>query len=261
MALANYTDGGSDARLYTGTDYAWSGSNALNIQDNSGTSSSFTLTNGLDVTSFDQVEVEFYFYPRSMENKEDFWVRFYDGSTWHTVATFARGTDFQNNQFYSATVTIDASEYSFTSNTRIRFQCDASGNADDVYIDDVTISGIVSASATRTARFDKNVKLIASENLVNVESEIDKKLRMPSALETYPNPVRDRLNLVMKSTFKGSVNVQVFNNLGSLVYSRAFLKSDLIDFLPIDLGTVNRGVYILKVDMNDEILTKRFIKQ
>ena len=52
--------------------------------------------NNVDLTSYDQVEVEFFFYPNSMENGEDFWVRYNDGSGWQTVATYASGQDFTN---------------------------------------------------------------------------------------------------------------------------------------------------------------------
>ncbi|MFK7925203.1 MAG: hypothetical protein AB8H47_24830 [Bacteroidia bacterium] len=42
-----------------------------------------------------------------MENNEDFWLGYNDGSGWQTVATWARGADFNNNTFYSTTVTSD----------------------------------------------------------------------------------------------------------------------------------------------------------
>ena len=42
-----------------------------------------------------------------MENGEDFWLRYYNGSSWSTVATWARGTSFQNGNFYVATVTLE----------------------------------------------------------------------------------------------------------------------------------------------------------
>ena len=99
-----------------------------------------------NVSGYSSLEIEFYFYPNSMENGEDFWVRYYDGSSWNTVATYASGTNFNNNTFYVATVTVSASNYNFPTNAQFRFQCDASANADRVYIDAVTITGIGSGS-------------------------------------------------------------------------------------------------------------------
>ncbi len=77
-----------------------------------------------------------------MDNsQEDFQVQYYDGSTWHTVATYAVEADFENNVFYNKKVYIDESSYTFPTDMKIRFMCDASGNKDDVYIDEVRVSG------------------------------------------------------------------------------------------------------------------------
>ncbi|RJP91518.1 MAG: PKD domain-containing protein, partial [Desulfobacteraceae bacterium] len=77
-----------------------------------------------------------------METSEDFWVQYYDGADWRTVARYARGADFSNNQFYAKTIIISDSEYAFPSNMKIRFMCDASSDSDDVYIDEVRISAL-----------------------------------------------------------------------------------------------------------------------
>jgi len=138
----NYTDGGRDCRRYTGGTHAWEANAAINIQDNSGVSSSFTLTNGIDVATpgYTSIEVNFHYKGVSMENNEDFWVQYFDGSTWQTVATYVRGVDFNNNVFNESTVLITESNNVFPTDMKIRFRCDASGNKDDVYIDAITIT-------------------------------------------------------------------------------------------------------------------------
>ncbi len=146
--FGSYTDGGGDCRLYTGGTYAHQGSNAADIQDNSGVASSFYHTSGYDVTGYTDLEVEFWFYAVSMDNaSEDFWVQYYDGSTWHTVASYAKGVDFDNGVFYNKVVSISKSDYSFPANAKIRFMCDASGNRDDVYIDEVEFRGIAAGGS------------------------------------------------------------------------------------------------------------------
>ena len=146
--FGNYTDGGSDASLYTGGTNAHQGNNAANIQDNSGQSSSFFHTNGIDAQPYSEIQIDFWFYAVSMENGEDFFVQFFDGSSWQTVASFARGSDFQNNTFVNETVTVNRSQYNFPSDMKIRFMCDASGNSDDVYIDEVRVSGVPAVTYT-----------------------------------------------------------------------------------------------------------------
>ena len=147
-----WTDGGGDCRRYTKGTYAYGGNDALDIQDNSGVASSFYMTNGEDVQTpgYVQIDVNFFFVAISMDNSnEDFWVQYYDGSTWHTVADFDKGVDFENGTFYEATVTILESAYNFPNNMKIRFMCDASGNRDDVYIDDITITASTSQTSDK----------------------------------------------------------------------------------------------------------------
>ncbi len=137
----NYVDGGGDCYLYTSGTRAHQGSNAGGIQDNSGTRSSFTHASSYDVSGYSDLEVEFWFYANSMESGEDFWVQYWDGSTWRTVATYARGSEFSNGQFYNEVVSIPAGTYSYPTDAKLRFRCDASGNGDDVYIDEVEFRG------------------------------------------------------------------------------------------------------------------------
>lgn len=135
----NYTDGGGDCALSSSN--AYQGTYCANIQDNSGTASSF-YSRDLDFHNpgYTKIQVDFWFKGVSMETNENFFVEFYDGSTWHIVADFVQPTNFVNNVFLQGTVLIDEQYYNFPTNGKIRFRCDASGNADDVYIDQITVS-------------------------------------------------------------------------------------------------------------------------
>jgi len=137
----SFTDGGGDCSRYTSGTYAHQGSAALDIQDNSGGASSFFHTAGHDVSGFSNLEVEFWFYAVSMDKVEDFWVQYFDGSTWQTVAVFTVSQDFVNGNFYNEVVSIPAGTYNYPANAKLRFMCDASGNADDVYLDEIEFRG------------------------------------------------------------------------------------------------------------------------
>lgn len=140
--FGNYTDGGRDCILYTGGTYAHQGSNAANIQDNSGIESSFYHTTGIDVDTpeYTSIMVDFWFRAQDMEYGEDFWIRYFDGIEWHTVADYDRGDEFENGQFYHEIIWINETDYTFPSNMRIRFQCDANRDWDDIYIDQVYVN-------------------------------------------------------------------------------------------------------------------------
>ncbi|EMI52984.1 Ig-like domain-containing protein [Rhodopirellula sallentina] len=140
--FGSYTDGGRDAYLYTGGGRAHQGNNALGLQDNSGTQSSATLTDSLDLETpgYTELNVEFWYYAASFENNEDFLLQFFDGNRWRTIESWRRGVDFENNEFKQASVTISSQDYAFTSDAKIRLVADASSNGDDVYIDEIRIS-------------------------------------------------------------------------------------------------------------------------
>jgi len=142
-----WIDGGSDCSRYTGGTYAFEGNAAINIQDNSGSASSMRLL-GLDLSPYESVVISFHFYARSMEFGEDFFLQYYNGSDYTTIGQWRSGFEFNGNGFYSDELTINASDYNFSSNSGFRFYCDASGNPDDIYIDAVVIVGDIGGPDT-----------------------------------------------------------------------------------------------------------------
>ena len=238
-----WSDGGSDCYRYNGS-RSYEGSRSIRLRDNSGTASAMT-SQTFNLTSYDQVEVKFYFYSYSMENGEDFWLRFYNGSSWATVATWARGTSFENNNFYTATVTLSASEYNFASNSRFRFQNDASGNADHIYIDQVTIKGIIGNGGQST----NAVNAVAGYSTYSNDGNNfagDKML--------YPNPARDIINV--NPSFGSLESSYRITNLLGQVISSGNIKNN-----SIDVSSLQRGVYLLELTDEEETFTTKFIKE
>ncbi|MCP4414023.1 MAG: DUF5011 domain-containing protein, partial [Gammaproteobacteria bacterium] len=135
-----WNDGGSDARRSSkDAAYANSGSYCIRLRDNSSTS--VMTTDNLDLSTYSEIEVQFSYYCRSMDKtSEDFWLQISTdgGSNFITVEEWNRDDEFVNNERHNETVVI--SGISLSSNTKLRFRCDASGNQDWVYMDDVIIS-------------------------------------------------------------------------------------------------------------------------
>jgi hypothetical protein len=63
------------------------------------------------------------------------------GLSRRTVASYVSGTDFSKGQFYHETVYRDKGTYTFPTNMRIQFMCNASDDSDDIYIDEIKVSG------------------------------------------------------------------------------------------------------------------------
>ncbi|RJE70961.1 M4 family metallopeptidase [Reichenbachiella sp. MSK19-1] len=235
-----WTDGGSDVARYSGS-RSFEGSYSIYIRDNSGTGSSMSYT-GVDVSSYDAIDISFYFYPFGMETGEDFWLQFYDGSSWQTIATYVSGTSFDNNSFYVANVSIDPSTYTFSSNSGFRFVCDASANNDLIYIDQVTIVGISGSAFT-----------------VNMVNELgDLPANSVAVIETggfenilvYPNPTT---NWVKIEGIPTDANIQLLDVTGRVLYTSVG-KSEF------DLSTSPSGIYLLQVRIEDELKVYRISK-
>ncbi len=139
-----YTTGGSDCIRYTSGLYAYQGNCAANIQDDSGDASAFWHTESIDVDSpgYTQIKIEFWFLVNDLEAGESFLVEYYDGSDWQTIQTFVAGTDFPDNtitSFYNQTIYINEGTYNFPTDMKLKFECVASSNTDDVYIDQIAL--------------------------------------------------------------------------------------------------------------------------
>jgi len=249
-----WTDGGGDCSLYTSGTFAYAGNNAADIQDNSGTASSFYLTNGIDIhtPAFTKLSINFYFYAYSMDNSsEDFWVQYFDGSAWYTIETYARTIDFENNTFYEATVEILESNYTFPTDMKIRFMCDASGNSDDVYIDNITITGeyanMFTAPKVSSIEGKFNRNLSWNENI----EEDSENLK----LTIYPNPASNHVTL--ECEISEEFNIKVFNLCGIVV--KEFKTTDQVS--EVNITDLSKGIYVVTMSNNNQILKEKFIKK
>ncbi len=234
-----WSDGGSDCYRYSGSRSA-EGNYSIRLRDNSGTASAMT-SQTFDVSSYDQIEITFKFYVYSLESGEDFWVRFYNGSSWQTVKTYTRGVDIENNNFYDGTVVINKSQYNFASNAQFRIQCDASGNADQVYIDAVKIV----ASNGASTRSD-NIEYLGSLEEISSDELSDE------LFSVYPNPAENVISV--KRAGNQKLAYEIYDLVGKRV-ANGILEDT------IDVTSLKQGVYLIRLDDGEEVITQKFIKK
>ncbi|MBI9033515.1 MAG: T9SS type A sorting domain-containing protein [Bacteroidales bacterium] len=239
-----WTDGGGDCSLYTSGTYATQGNNAANIQDNSGVASSFYLTNGVDVhtAGYVQIDVEFEFIPVSMDGSEDFWVQYYNGSSWNTVATYVNGVDFVNGSSYATKVTILESQYTFPTDMKIRFMCDASGNKDDVYIDQIKISA---STIVRNGEFLARIGSVNSE-IENTVEEIEE-------IKLYPNPAENFFFIEGREI--NGAQLYVFDMQSRLMINQR-IKADNIR---VSTEGLKPGIYMVQIVSQYDIKSRRIV--
>ena len=177
-----WNDGGSDCvRSRT---RPIQGTRSVYLRDN--TSSSVLTSDAFDLSSLEELTVDFSYYPYSMENGEDFWLQVDNGSGFQTVQTWASGTDFNNNTLYNESVTITATG-GFGTSVRVRFRCDASGNSDYVHLDNIVLGGC----QTNGARINLGN---TRENLTVEAVEADD-FAEDVAYKVFPNPARGNFNV------------------------------------------------------------------
>jgi extracellular elastinolytic metalloproteinase len=135
-----WQDGGSDCRRSANdASFAHQGTYCVRLRDNSGVASSMTSPVH-DLSSYGEARVEFWWYPWSFEGSEDIFVELWDGSSWVVIANFVHNVDFTNNVFSFESIIVDGGTVNLDASARVRIRCDASGNGDRAYIDEVDIS-------------------------------------------------------------------------------------------------------------------------
>jgi len=233
-----WNDGGSDARRSSADASYSNGTYSIRLRDN--TSTSVMTTDNLDLSSFDDLTVSFSYYARSMDNaNEDFWLQVSTngGSSFTTVEEWNQGDEFVNNVRENDAVTITGP---FSSTTQLRFRCDASGNSDWVYIDDVVISGCSTSASSSFVATSSNSPLDLSDELA--EQEI---------ITIYPNPVQHEVKV---SGISETAIVRLMSMSGQMI-EQGVGKSEF------DMRSLNSGIYLIQVVIDEEVQTFKVIKR
>jgi subtilisin family serine protease len=249
-----WNDGGSDSRRRANDNqYATAGTYCIRLRDN--TSTSTMSTDNLNLTSYDEVTIDFGYYPRSMDNSnEDFWLQVSTngGASYATVEEWNRGDEFQNNIFYTDAVVIPGP---FTSTTRFRFRADASGNSDWVYIDEVVITGCTTTPNGSGAGGNYDPKVLADENIEEVE-EVEKTIQ---ELNLFPNPTNNILNVAFELTNNSDVKMMVMSLTGQIVEMRDLKLEEGTQQFRVDVNRFDGGIYFIHLITKDERISKKFI--
>lgn len=145
----NYTDFESDhgawvdggIHAYRTSSQSYDGSISMRLRSNSGEASSI-YSQQIDVSQKIRPELNFYYYPQSMEQGEKLLVEAsYDNrASFVTLSTYTSGINFQNNQWYNAVIDLRVLE---ARPAILRIRCEASATTDRVYIDNIAIQDCV----------------------------------------------------------------------------------------------------------------------
>ncbi len=254
-----WNDGGSDCRRSANdANYANSGNYCVRLRDNTNTST--MTTDLLNLASFEEVTVDFTYITRSMDNaNEDFWLQISTdgGQFFTTVEEWNRGDEFENGVREFDAVTIQGP---FTNNTVIRFRCDASGNADWVYLDDITISGCTDLNPTI---FDSNeaMDFVGNNPTNGVQNEVPAEMVENIKLAVYPNPVSNELTVDYQLPTVGTASLMIFDLTGKVVFQQVIENTDTAQNQAIiNVNQFNNGYYYLRIVGEKDSKAVKFLK-
>ncbi|MBK6930901.1 MAG: T9SS type A sorting domain-containing protein [Saprospirales bacterium] len=242
-----WTDGGTDCARINSATYANSGTYSIRLRDNTGTS--LMSTTSQNWTAYEEITVEFSFITVSFDNSnEDFWLQLSNngGSSYTTVGDWNYSVQFTNNVRGTATVVIPGP---FASNSRLRIRADASADDDQVYIDDVVITGCSSAA-------------LAPNNGQSAESRLDDSA-IPVAnidgVQISPNPARDVLNIRYTIDADALVQLQLTDLTGKTVWFQDGLVQAGEQSVRLELNTLPAGLYVFNLVHRDQVYSQKVV--
>lgn len=254
--FGSYTDGGSDCSRYTGGTFSYQGVASIDIQDNSGTPSSFSTTTARNVSGYQTQQIIFFFRAQSMETGENFFVEYFNGTSYQIVANYVAGTSFVNGSFYTATITLNNGTYVFPTTARIRFRCDASNDADDVYVDEITWR----ATTTPGASSESAPVLAADRNDRRPIEPTGQSTWFDGLEQNYPNPFNPRTTIAFSLTEESDVTIDIFDAAGRLVATLLNESKGVgrhtVDF---DASSLSSGIYFYRLRAGDFVQQRKMV--
>ncbi len=214
----------------------------------------------LDLSPYEAIRIEFDYVARSFENGEDFFLELSTngGTTYTVLENWIEGgnPDIIEGSVQSISINYDGP---LTSNTRIRFRCDASGNADDVYVDNVRIYGCTEATGL-IAKTKQSFK-VDSRKESEIQSPKSNENAIISNVIVAPNPVEKGqwVTINFNMTQQLAAKIQVMNYAGQTVLEQQYQGELGYNEMDLKVDGLSNGVYLIRISKGKESYVKRVI--
>ena len=159
--------------------------------------------------------------------------------SYQVVGQYISGTHFNNGSFENGNIVLSSNDYNFNANNRIRVRCDASGNNDQIWFDQVIVTGDSSMApvANNDAILLKTFTRISQDNI-----------------RLYPNPANTNLSIeILDVTFD---EIMIFSTTGMLVKTINPSSNNL----EVNVSEFQSGMYFIRFVSDGLAVTKRFVK-
>lgn len=139
--LGNWNDGGSKVQLVHNPTLSYDGNYSIEACNDYAYPNSHLWSDAFDASANGKITIDYYMTSSGVESADDYMVQYYDGSTWQTIETFVKGTDYPNTgQFYHVTLEIPDTSYNLAADSRIMIISSGDGNTDKLYFDNILIT-------------------------------------------------------------------------------------------------------------------------
>lgn len=226
--FGNWNDGGIDCSI--SADLSSSGVYSVRLKDNSIQGSSI-YSNPIKLEGIEHVTFNFKYHCYSMEINESFMLEISTdgGNTFKIIEQFVSGIDFENEKFYSETVSI---KYEFTNTTIFRLRCEASSNNDHVYLDQIELF-----NGKHNTGYQK---VLVTGSLKPSENTADNSSSEP--IKIFPNPANDIVTINLSTVEGQAGSIEIYNLVGSKLSRRVF-KEDHPKLIELPIDYLENGYY------------------
>lgn len=76
-----------------------------------------------------------------------------------------------------------------------------------------------------------------------------------------PNPAHDLITLQLKDSSSEFEHVSLFNLNGQLILEKTGLNNAYVNTITLDIESIPNGVYYLKIELEDDVISQKIIKQ
>ncbi|MEO1258654.1 MAG: sulfatase-like hydrolase/transferase [Bacteroidota bacterium] len=252
-----WNDGGVDCRRnINDAPFANSGSYCVRLRDDG----SFMTSDLLDLSAFEEITVAFSFVTQGFGTAEDFWLQLSSdgGTTFTTIEDWVWAVDFNNDERQDPVITIDGP---FSSQSLLRFYCDASRNNDELYIDDVNISGILAAQredAQWRAFKNEQSDISPQTDLLSNDSTRPSSVSSVAEFRLFPNPVHENLTLEFTLDQPAELECIITNIFGETLLRRKRLAVTGKQKINLAVAGLTEGYYFVQLISENGKSVKRF---
>ncbi len=88
---------------------------------------------------------------------------------------------------------------------------------------------------------------------------INEKPNLVDIIKLYPNPATNKINIKLNPTCNKNVSIEIYEVYGRLVYKK--LNSNINNEFNIDISKLQAGFYLMAININGKVITKKFIKK